>query len=127
LRLPVELRDRLAAAATAEGRSLGEEVRRRLDASFGSAPMVEDQKTGDLLRVVARCAAILDKEWAPWHADAGAFAVFQAAVDDVLSHHKPETIGATPKTDRGRALFDGAPEKAGNVLAFTAELAEGLA
>jgi hypothetical protein len=129
LRMSEALRDRLARAAAEAGRGLGEEVRRRLEASFGSAPVVEDPKTADLLRVIARAAAILDKQVAAWHADAGAFAVFKAAIEDVLSRQKPEATSAVPKTDRGAALFQGSsasPERAGEMLAFSAELAEGL-
>jgi phytoene/squalene synthetase len=126
LRLPEELRDRLAAASAAEGRGIGEEIRRRLEASFGSAPASEDTKTGNLLRVIARAAAILDEHWSAWHADAGAFAVFHAAIEDVLMRQQPDNSGAVPKTDRGASLFHGDPERAGGVLAFTAEMAENL-
>lgn len=127
LRLPQELRDQLGSAADAAGRSVGEEIRRRLEASFaGSPPAAADHRTSDLLRVIARCAAILSEHWAPWHADAAAFAVFHAAIEDRLSRHRPEASGATAKTDRGEKLFAGDPERAGGLLAFSAELAEGL-
>lgn len=125
LRLPQELRHRLGSAADAAGRSVGEEIRRRLEASFaGSAPAVEDQRTSDLLRVIARASAILAKEWAAWHADAGAFAVFGAAIEDVLSRQQPETTSAARKTDQGKKLFAG--PNAGAVLAFAAEATENL-
>ncbi len=127
LRLSEELRNRLAAFAAAEGRGIGEEIRRRLETSFGSAPVPEDPKTGNLLRVIARAAAILEEHWAPWHADAGAFAVFHAAIEDVFARQQPDASGAVPKTDRGASLFGGDdPQRAGGVLAFTAEMAENL-
>ena len=126
LRMPEALRDRLAQAATANGRGLGEEIRRRLEASFGSAPVSADPKTADLLRVVARAAAILNEQWAPWHADAGPFAVFKAAIEDVLSRQQPEASGTTKKSYRGAVLFDAStpPERQGAMLAMLAEIAE---
>lgn len=126
LRLPEELRDRLAQAATENGRGIGEEMRRRLEASFGSVPTSEDQKTSQLLRVIARSAAILVEHWALWHEDAGAWAVFRGAIEDVLTERRPEATGAVPKTERGASLFKSAPEQAGSTLAFVAEIAEGL-
>jgi hypothetical protein len=133
LRLPEELRNRLAQAASAEGRGIGEEIRRRLERTFAEddavtvrVPPTQDEETGRTLRVFAAMAAIVAGEWSPWHADAGAFAVFKAGIEDVLSRHQPEAGGAVPKTDRGAALFKGDPVRAGGVLAFSAEIAEGL-
>ena len=124
LRLPEELRDRLTQAAVENGRGIGEEMRRRLEASFGSAaPAPDDPQTARLLRVIARSAAILNQEWAPWHADAGAWAVFKAAVESTLAEHRPEATGAAMSL-RGASLFTG--ENVGDVLCFMAELAEGL-
>lgn len=123
LRMPEELRDRLAQAAAGNGRSLGEEIRRRLEASFGSAaPQADDPQTAQLLRIIARAAAILSKEWAAWHEDLRALAVFRAAIAALFSPHKPPAAAAMPY--EAAVLFEGSPENAGKRLAFMATLAE---
>lgn len=128
LRMPEALRDRLAQAASEAGRGLGEEIRRRLEASFGSTPVSADPKTGDLLRLIARAAAILAEHWVPWHEDAGPFAVFNAAIENVLSRQQPKASGAIKKSYRGAVMFDAStpPERQGAMLAMLAEIAEGL-
>ena len=129
LRLPVELRDRVAQAAASEGRSLGEEIRRRLEASFGSAPAaVEDQKTASLLKRIIHADRMLREEWTPWHRDRAAFDIFRAAVDDLLRSSRPvpplegidQPNEPAPMTENGVSLFKGTTEDAGNRLAFLA-------
>ncbi len=127
LRMPAPLRDRLLAAAEANSRGIGAEICHRLEASFGPAPVTADAKTAGLLQVIARAAAILQKEWTLWHADAKAFGVFKAAINDVLTRQQPPAAGKpAPMSYRGATLFgEGPPERAGSVLSILAEIAEG--
>lgn len=129
LRLPEELRDRLAQAAADNGHGIGEEMRRRLEASFGSAPLSDDQKTAKLLQVIARAAAILTSEWAAWHEDARACAVFKAAVADLIGRRQVVDIlsDRPKKSDRAERMFGGPLDKDADMLAFLAEIAEGQA
>jgi len=76
LRMPEELRDRLAKAAEENGRGIGEEMRRRLEASFRPAPATDDPKTTNLLRLVAQLADHVGLTCErPWHEDPFAAAV----------------------------------------------------
>ena len=81
LRLPQELRDRLGSAAGAAGRSVGEEIRRRLEASFGRDPAADDPETARLARMIIRLVEAMSSECErPWHEDPWAVAVVRAAL-----------------------------------------------
>jgi hypothetical protein len=90
-RVPRELHERLKkAAAEVEGRGIGDEIRRRLDASFAPSPSV-DPTTNDLMGAIAEIAADVWKfYYHPWHADPFAFVVFKKAVDLLLVSHQPK-------------------------------------
>ena len=126
LRLPTDLRDRLSAEAEKNGRGVGEEIRRRLEASFGPAPIEEDSKTAALLRQIASAARMLREEWRPWHADQGAQTVFRVAVTTLISEEKPTESVAPPTTGPGGTTFNRSPEDAGDILARMAQLEEYL-
>jgi hypothetical protein len=85
--MPAELYGRLQAAAGE--RSVGEEIRRRLEASFAGTPSAADPKTHALLSAVARIARELPHWYADWHADPFSFVAFRKAVDKVLMARRP--------------------------------------
>ena len=92
LRLPEELRERLAQAAAENGRGIGEEMRRRLEASFDGVPSADDPKTADLLAAVLRLTreagvfaaemALLERDGPEprWHETPFAVAVVRAGL-----------------------------------------------
>lgn len=99
LRLPRELHDRLSAAAGERG--IGDEIRRRLEASF-APDEVADAKTRELARLVTHAAEIIGGVgergsggyyW-PWHTDPFSFEVFKLvvhmALDKALAYYRPE-------------------------------------
>ena len=98
LRMSKELRDRLAQAAEDNGRAIGEEIRRRLEASFGPAPSTSDPKTAALLNriddMVGSAGLMNDL---PWHEDPLANAVLRAALPMLV----PVVLGE-PKAIEGR-------------------------
>ena len=77
VRLPQSLRDRLSKAGGERG--LGEEIRRRLEASFDAAKAPADPKTPELLDEIKRIALNMPLD-EPWHADRDAYEVFEAAI-----------------------------------------------
>jgi len=116
LRLPVELHTRLAeAAAQNSGRSLGAEIRSRLEASFGSAtPPAVDQKTGELLRLIAKLVAYVGKTCGPWHQNPYAHVVIRTGVAELIAKYQPE---GEPNPPAGAsAAFEGDPAHVGRVL-----------
>jgi hypothetical protein len=103
LRMPEELRERLAQAATAAGRSMGEEIRRRLEASFGSAPAAEDQQTSDVLFLAGKAAEYVARRYAlAWHQDRYAGEAFAAAVRAFITDRLPPGDPVPPPAARGR-------------------------
>jgi len=108
LRLPEELRDRLAAAADKGGRGIGEEIRRRLEASFKSEPNSDDPKTGELLAGVARMAEFLARYYPQWHMDGFSFKAFKYATDKLIGIYQPkgEFVANPAAGARANDLFD---------------------
>src|SRR5438046_602691 len=100
-RIPPDLRDRLQTAAG--DRPLGEEVRRRLESSFGPAPMVVDTTTKRLLAGIAAMAeffvaipepvavmlGMTGKPPGPWYKDAISFAALRDATVRLLGQLGP--------------------------------------
>jgi hypothetical protein len=111
--MPEELRDRLAQAAAKNGHGIGEEMRRRLEASFGPAPS-GDPKTRQLLAAIAHVpdGMILDGNW---HEDQHLFQVFKEALLLLLSRFKPP--GASPDAHYLMFSRDDPPEIAGRYYA----------
>ena len=114
VRLPQSLRERLSSAGGEGG--LGEEIRRRLEASFDAeagAPV--DPKTRELLDEIEQVAMSLEE---PWHANRFAFDVFKAAIIERLARHEPSSEAAGP-TGRLQAKYgeDTKPEIIGRIVA----------
>lgn len=81
IRLSSNTYDLLADWAGLSGRSVGEEMRRRLEASFASSRSADvDAKTRQLLDAIAVMAADLEESFPAWHADAGSYQAFARAL-----------------------------------------------
>jgi len=116
VRLPQSLRDRLSNAGGERG--LGEEIRRRLEASFDAeAEASVDPKTSELLDEIKRIALNMPLD-EPWHADRDAYEVFEAAIKAVLSKYQPSNK-APASTSRLHAMYgpDAKAETVGRILA----------
>jgi hypothetical protein len=104
IRLSRELYNRLDAAR--EGRPLGEEIRRRLEASLaGAPPAAIDPKTGNLLDYINTVADVVSAHFGDWHSDPGAFAVFRLAVEKILSDVCPEGEPLLKPRNQAKALM----------------------
>jgi hypothetical protein len=91
IRLPSATYDRLAHAAGLSGSSVGEEIRRRLVASFGPVRSPRpDEKTRELLDVIEGMAAEVEDSFPPWHEDAGSYRAFVTALVRWLQRYEPK-------------------------------------
>jgi Arc-like DNA binding domain len=91
LLLPRGLHRRIAAEAGDTGRSVSEEIRQRLEASFAEpAQGSADELTGDLTGAISEAAELLAEAGHTWHGDQWTFAQFKAAVDHLLEVFRPE-------------------------------------
>ncbi len=88
LRLPNDLYERLQRAGGEGG--VGEEVRRRLEASFAAEKPPANPKTQELLGVISFVADKTDFYRSDWSKDPFAFAVLKAAVDLMLTARRPK-------------------------------------
>ena len=83
IRLPPEMLERLRKAAG--GRGVGEEIRRRLEASFA----VEATAQADLMVPITEAADLTKEFFGDWRQDAFAFFVLKSAIGTILDRHKP--------------------------------------
>lgn len=115
VRLPQSLRDRLSSAGGQGG--LGEEIRRRLEASFEADKAPVDPKTRELLEEIEQLALNTPLH-VPWYADSDAFNIFAVAIKEKLSKYQPSGKAAGP-TGRLESVFgkDATPEAIGRILA----------
>jgi plasmid stability protein len=113
--LPDELRARLDAASAKSGRSVAEEIRSRVEASFAEAA---DQPTHDFLRGVALMAAEIARETgAVWHKHPGAYDHFVDAIVRRLKVLKPQ--GSTAFGHRPHATVpDDDLDRLGEIVEF---------
>jgi hypothetical protein len=85
IRLPNAIHERLSHEAELRGSSVGEEIRRRLVASFEAETSVSsDPRTRALVGAIARMADTLGDWFGPWHEDAAVEHVFRYAVSKLL-------------------------------------------
>jgi hypothetical protein len=104
IRLSRELYNRLDSAR--EGRPLGEEIRRRLEASLaGAPPAATDPKTTSLLEYINTVAGVVSAHFGDWHSDPGAFAVFRLAINKILTDVCPEGDPVLNPTGQAKALM----------------------
>lgn len=107
VRLPQSLRDRMSKAGGDRG--LGEEIRRRLEASFEAENAPADPQTRQLLDAISYCADETARDYGSWSADGFAFVVFKGCVEMLLKQQQPkgEPVAA-PKPDGMVDLIFGA-------------------
>jgi len=85
VRMPRELYERLQTAS--EGRPLGEEIRRRLEASFADAPPAD---ADPVLDHIARITRVVRRNFGDWHTHPGACAILHRAIDFALAELQPD-------------------------------------
>jgi hypothetical protein len=98
IRLPRMLHERLKKAGGQRG--MGEEVRRRLEASFDAENTATHPKTIYLLSAISSCADKIASDYGNWSEDAFAFEVLKECVNILLMHFKP-TGEPVPKPKPG--------------------------
>jgi hypothetical protein len=106
VRLPRSLHERLKKAGGERG--MGEEIRRRLDASFDADMERSDPKTSELLEAIAFIARLATTYYGDWAADTFAFQVLKASVDQLLKHCGPKgdpDLAKPNPTEMGKLIF----------------------
>ncbi len=106
VRLPRSLHERLKKAGGERG--MGEEIRRRLEASFDAERVPSDPKTRELLEAISFVARQATNHFGSWSDDAFAFKVLKLGVDRLLKHYQPKNDPALAKpnpTVSGRTIF----------------------
>jgi hypothetical protein len=84
-RLPRALHQRLVEASG--GRSLSEEMRRRLEGSFVSVPA--DPETRQFVDAIAAMAGVLAEQQRKWHENPTGFALLKRAVEMIFEAFRP--------------------------------------
>jgi len=87
IRLPRSLHERLKKAGGERG--MGEEIRRRLEASFEADMARTDPRTRELLDAISSCADGIADDYGNWAEDPFAFAVLRVCVSMLLTHFQP--------------------------------------
>jgi hypothetical protein len=67
---------------------MGEEIRRRLEASFDAEKAPADAKTRELLDAITHCAERTASDYARWSDDAFSFEVLKACLDMLLTYYR---------------------------------------
>ena len=88
IRLPRNLHERLKKAGGERG--MGEEIRRRLEASFDAEKAPANPKTRELLDAISSFAEETARDYGNWSEDAFAFEVLKACVNMLLAHYQPK-------------------------------------
>jgi hypothetical protein len=103
VRLPRELHERLKRAGGERG--MGEEIRRRLEASFEAERVPRNPKTRELLDAICFAAEELGYFYADsdWSEVPFAFEVLKGCIDLLLAERRPKGEAVVPPTE----LFQG--------------------
>jgi hypothetical protein len=105
VRLPRSLHERLKKAGGERG--MGEEIRRRLEASF-EAEAPSDPKTRELLEAISYVAAQTTHFFGSWSVNAFAFQSLKASVDRLLKQYRPKgdpALAIPNPTAAGEIIF----------------------
>lgn len=120
--LPPDMRARLAPPGS--DLRLGEEIRRRLQASLDADSTAIDAKTSELLALISDIARNVTSFYGPWHSDSFAFEVFTSAANTALSLQRPsgEMIAKPGPDSLAELFFDerNGPEAVGRAIAAMA-------
>jgi len=113
MRLPRDLYRRLKRAGGERG--MGEEIRRRLEASF--EPESTNQKTKELLQAIAFVADETDNNYGPWSESAFAFEVVKLCVDLLLVLDRPKGDAIAPGDSTiGTLIYGDDPKEISRIL-----------
>jgi len=88
VRLPQSLQERLKEAGGERG--MGEEIRRRLEASFAAEIASPDPKTRELLNAIAFCAQEITRDFGPLSEEPYAFAVLKETISKLMTRCEPK-------------------------------------
>jgi hypothetical protein len=88
VRLPRSLHERLKKVGGDRG--MGEEIRRRLEASFEAEKIPPDQSTRELLDAISAFAGETTRYYGGWSKNAFSFEVLKACVNMLWSHFDPK-------------------------------------
>lgn len=116
--LPDDLRSKLENAAEASGRSLADEVRRRLEESF-ARDLAYDAATDECIRAVPDLAALVSVATGhKWHQHAAAHWAFRSAIKAWLQRRRPAGDRAFAPGDlpKARLVSSDDPEAIGLAL-----------
>jgi hypothetical protein len=106
IRLPRSLHDRLKKAGGERG--MGEEIRRRLEASFEAEKPPADPNTRELLDAISAMAEEIGAYYGRWSEDAFAFGVLKACVNMLWAYYQPKgEPTANPNPDSAAHLLYG--------------------
>jgi hypothetical protein len=86
--LPAETFRRLEDLAG--NRSIGEEIRRRLEASFEAEKALTGSKTQELVDAISSFTKEIVGDYGDWSKDRFAFELVQACVNMLLTHYEPK-------------------------------------
>jgi hypothetical protein len=98
IRLPRKLHERLKRAGGARG--MGEEIRRRLQASLDAETVPVDPNTIHLISAVSSCADKITNDYGAWSEDPFAFEVLKSCVNMLWMRFQP-TGEPIPKPKTG--------------------------
>jgi hypothetical protein len=87
IRLPRVLHERLKKAGGQRG--MGEEIRRRLEASLDAEAVSTNPDTVYLLNAISSCADKIAHDYGNWSEDAFAFEVLKGCVDTLWTRFRP--------------------------------------
>jgi hypothetical protein len=119
VRVEAAMHTKLKRAADKADRTITDEVKVRLDASFErEADAVREPKFAELQRQVAELAGSLELETeGPWHSDPFAFQTFRAGILALLDAARPAGEPTPPNEGSGRIFGINDPEALGRAFA----------
>jgi hypothetical protein len=129
LRLSRDAYEHVAKAGRQRGCGVGEEIRRRLEATFMQELQHVDKETHRLTDAIVHAARSINTTFGPWHRDRFSFDVFKAAINTLLAFQKPESAPVPPSDPDIVELYlgpDGTPETAGRMFAVSVAVVEGM-
>jgi hypothetical protein len=88
VRLPRGLHERLKNAGGDRG--MGDEIRRRLEASFEAEKISGNPNTRELINAISFSDEELVRDFGSWSRDRFAFEVFRESVNGLLKHYEPK-------------------------------------
>ena len=113
--LPRDMHEQLKKAGGERG--LGDEIRRRLQYALAVAETPSDQITDEVLDQIKD----ITRDHRDWYADRFVFDVVKAAIEVLLSTHRPSSEGKSETKARLQELYgEQTPEAIGRMIAFIA-------